>query len=125
MLLDTRAGLEDLHRQLQLFLASADDELKLLAEQDGSPAPYDAFLPGLQVRKTVGPILLSQPPSGWLRLEGSTENLRRYVSHFSFPVGQESGHRHPENSDVPGYMSKESLSLIIEADSTWSPSGAA
>ena len=125
MLLDTRAGLEDLHRQLQLFLASAEGEVELPAEQDGSPAPYDAFLPGLQVRKTVGPILLSQLPSGWLRLEGSPENLRRYVSHFSFPVGQESGHRHPENNDAPGYLSKRSLSLVIEADSTWSPSGAA
>jgi hypothetical protein len=120
MLLDSRAALVDLHDKLQAVLSSASIELELRAEQDGDPSPYQVFLPGLVVRKTDGPILLSQSQAhGWLSLQGSVQNLRRYVSYFYFGPGQEGGHHHPENCDLPGYLSSSSMSLIIEADSRW------
>ena len=119
MLLDSRVSLVDLHDRLQAFLSSDSIELELRAEQGGDPSPYDTFLPGLIIRKANGPILLSQRPSGWLSLEGSVENLRRYVSYFYFGPDQESGHHHPEHCDLPGYLASASMSLIIEADSRW------
>jgi hypothetical protein len=119
MLLDSRENLTQVHDSLQTFLSSDEVELELNAKQDGSPAPYEAFLPGLRVRKGAGPIVLSQLPNGWLVLEGSRENLGRYSSYFYFKPEQKSGHHHPEHCNVPGYLSPGSMNLIIEADSTW------
>jgi len=124
MLLDSRDNLAQLHTALQTFLASSSLELLLPAEQSGDPAPYEAFLPGIRVRKTSGPIVLRRLADGWLDLAGSTEHLLRYASFFWFPPGEDSGHHHPEHSRVPGYMSPSSMSLIIEADSTWPGHGA-
>jgi hypothetical protein len=59
MLLDSRENLTQVHNSLQAFLSSDEVELELKAKQDGSPAPYEAFLPGLRVRKRAGPIVLS------------------------------------------------------------------
>jgi len=118
MLLGSRAQLSRLHDTIQVFLSSSSVALELPAEQDGEPAPYEAFLSGLRIRKTTGPIVLSQLASGWLVLEGSVENLGRYTSYFYFRPEQESGHHHPENCNVPGYISQSSMNLIIEADST-------
>ena len=71
--------------------------------------------------------MLSQLPNGWLNLEGSTPNLSRYASYFHFPREEEEefGHHHPENCNVPGYLSASSMNLIIEADSALSEEGAA
>jgi hypothetical protein len=125
MLLDSRDNLVELHKRLIAFLSSPARELEVLAQQDGSPAPYEAFLPGLRVRKGSGPIVLSKLPNGWLSLEGSEDNLRRYASYFHFPPDQEAGHHHPENCNLPGYMANSSLNLIIESDSSWGEEGAA
>ncbi len=125
MVLDSREGLVELHGRLQAFLSANSVELELHAEQDGDPAPYEAFVPGLRVRKGTGPIVLGQASDGWLVLEGSEENLRRYVSYFYFKPEQEAGHHHPENCNVPGYVSSRSMNLIIEADSTWGEEDAA
>jgi hypothetical protein len=125
MLLGSRAQLAQLHRALEVFLSSEAMELELCADQDGDPRPYEAFLPGLCVRKSAGPIVLRQLATGWLALEGSMENLHRYASYFYFRPEQESGHHHPENCDIPGYLSPASMSLIIEADSTWGEESAA
>jgi len=125
MLLDSQAHLAAIHDQLVAFLAAPTNALRLPAEQDGSPAPYETFLPGLQVIKGSGPIVLSLLADHWLNLEGSEQNLRRYVSYFCFEPSEESGHHHPEHCDIPGYMSSSSLSLIIEADATWGESSAA
>lgn len=125
MLLGSRAQLGRLHDTIRVFLSSSSFDLELPAKQDGEPAPYEAFLPGLRIRKTTGPIVLSQLPSSWLALEGSVENLVRYASYFYFRPEEESGHHHPENCDVPGYVSQSSMNLIIEADSTWGAESAA
>ena len=125
MLLDSRDNLAQLHSDLRAFIASASLELSLPAEQSGSPAPYETFLPGLRVRKATGPIVLRHAADGWLELSGSAENLLRYSAYFWFPPGEESAHHYPEHSSVPGYLSPSSMSLIIEADSTWENDGVA
>ena len=125
MLLGSREQLDRLHDKVQVFLSSSSFDLELPAKQDGEPAPYEAFLLGLRIRKTTGPIVLSQLASGWLALEGSVENLARYASYFYFRPEEESGHHHPENNNVPGYASQSSMNLIIEADSTWGAENAA
>jgi hypothetical protein len=124
MLLDSRESLVRLHGILRSFLALPSVEIEGPAEQTGNPAPYEALLPGLRVRKSTWPIVLRQMSDGWLKLEGSAENLLRYVSYFYFRPEQESGHHHPENCHVPGYLARDSMKLIIEADSTWGDEGA-
>jgi hypothetical protein len=116
VLTDTHAGLNSLHRRLQSFLNSESVELELEAEQAGDPSPYESFLAGLRIRKGSKAIVLSQASNGWLALEGSPENLRVYVSHFYFKPNQASGHHHPENHDLEGYISPASMRLIIEAE---------
>jgi hypothetical protein len=106
-----------LHKGLQAFLASSSTEFEAVATTEGDPSPYETLLPGLRVRKAQGPVILGRAPSGWLVLEGSRENLERYTSYFHFPQGSEDGHHHPENCNVPGYMSASSLNLVIEVDS--------
>jgi hypothetical protein len=50
-----------------------------------------------------------------LIVSGSTENLALWCSHFRFPAtAQEGDHHHPEHKDKSGYISPNSLSVIIE-----------
>jgi hypothetical protein len=125
MLLGSRAQLDRLHDTIQVFLSSSSVALELPAKQDGDPTPYEALLPGLRIRKTTGPIVLSQLATGWLALEGSVANLGRYASYLYFRPEETSGHHHPENCNAPGYISQTSMNLIIEADSTWGTESAA
>ena len=121
MLCDSAQGMASLHKALRTFLASSAVEFEATAKTDGTASPYERFLAGLRVRKSEGPITLSKAhgQGEWLVLEGSQENLERYASYFHFPQDTEDGHHHPETCDVPGYMSKTSLNLIIEVDSTF------
>jgi hypothetical protein len=119
MLLASAESMSLIHEALQTFLASSAVEFELPAKADGDPSPYDSFLQGLRVRKSEGPIVLSKAPNDWLILRGSQENLERYASYFHFPQGTTSGHHHPENCGIPGYISKSSLNLIVEVDSSF------
>ena len=116
MLLDTGAGLNELHQQLNTFLASSVMEDSIPAEVTLSPAPYQEFLKGLRIQKTEGPIMLLLSQDRWLELAGSENNLKNFVSHFYFRKPEEDGHHHPAHAN---YMAAGSLGLIIEADSTW------
>jgi hypothetical protein len=56
---------------------------------------------------------------------GRITPTRDNASYFYFRPEEESEHHHPENCDVPGYVSQSSMNLIIEADSTWGAESAA
>jgi hypothetical protein len=116
MLLDTGVELNALHEQLNAFLASSTQEASFPADVNLSPAPHDEFLNGLRVYKAQGPLMLKLSSDRWLELSGAENNLAKYISHFHFKNKNENDHHHPDNAN---YMSKGSMCLIIEADSTW------
>ncbi|MDO5654449.1 MAG: hypothetical protein Q4G39_10165 [Brachymonas sp.] len=117
MLLDSAAQLNALHQQLQSFLSSDATSIDVEAQTSASPAPYDAFLKGLRVRKTQDGVLLRLGEDGWLELSGAPAHLGRYISHFRFAHPQKSAHHHPDHGD---YMAAGTLCLVIEADPYWS-----
>ena len=119
MLLDSLEGMQALHAALQRFLASGAGSVRLDAEQWGGSEPHDELLPGLEVEKGQGPVLLSMTPAKWLHLTGSPENLERYVSHFRFGEDEEGNHHHPEHVPDEGYISPISMSIILEVSSDW------
>ena len=114
VLLDTNTRLNMLHHQLHEFLSSSAKDISIQAMTTLSPEPYEEFLKGLRIKKTNGKIMLSLSQDRWLELSGATSNLFKYVEHFKFE--NEDDHHHPDHAN---YMSKGSMSLIIEADSTW------
>lgn len=117
MLLDTQQGLNTAHLRLRSFVASDEAMFALKCETDESPEPHEAFLERLRIKKTSGPLLLELAADHWLDLSGAAEHLARYIEYFHFD--EEYGHHHPEYVDTPGYLSPDSMSLIIEVDSTW------
>ncbi|HLW74514.1 MAG TPA: hypothetical protein VKT74_05550 [Gammaproteobacteria bacterium] len=119
MLLDSLEGMNALHACLQRFLASGAGVIRLDAELWGGSEPHDELLPGLEVEKGEGPVLLSMTPAKWLHLTGSPENLRRYVSHFHFGKEGEGEHHHPEHVSDEGCVSPISMSIILEVSSAW------
>jgi hypothetical protein len=119
MLLDSLAGMNALHNQLQEFVLSNSSQLAVPADQSGAPAPYRELLGGLEIRKTEAPLFLSLTPNRWLLLTGSQQHLTRYVSFFRFDEDEEGAHHHPEHVREAEYMSSGTMSLIIEVDSNW------
>ena len=116
-LLDTQQELNAAYRRLKTFVSSGEETLVLTCETDGDPEPYEMFLNRLRIRKTSGALSLQLTPDHWLDLNGAVDHLARYIEFFQFD--EECGHHHPEYVEIPGYISPTSMSLIIEADSTW------
>ena len=115
MLLDTVEGLNKLHKELVTFLNATEMKKKFMADNSGNPKPYNEFLAYLEVSKTQGPLNLELTKDKGLYLEGSVENLRKYVSSFEFGPDEDGGHHHPDNLEKD-YMAPGALGLIIEAD---------
>jgi len=108
MLLDTKAGLHAIHRELRVFLGSSAITAALPAATDGSPEPYAEFLCGLRLIKGAGEARLTLGSDRWLVLEGSSAELEKCADKFL--VEDEDGHTHLYTTPV---------SLIIESDSEW------
>lgn len=126
MLLDSLLGMNALHDKLETFLRSRDDVIDILADTNGSPEPYETLLYGLRVIKSDGPILLRLDDQKMLVFSGSSENLLLYISYFRFENDEEGNHHHPKyvwdverRQPKQGYLSANTLSLIIEVDSEW------
>jgi hypothetical protein len=112
MLLDSAQGLRALHEALGAFLASRSFNVAFEAATSGSPAPYDKFLLGLRVSKgSVAQLQVSA--AGWLELSASPEELQGFRERFL--VSADGEHRHWYSAPV---------SLIIEADNSWSEASA-
>jgi len=116
MLLDSVEGMNKLHKELVSFLSSEQKQKKFEAETSGNPQPYEEFLCYLDILKSKGPINLSFTKDRGLFLEGSKENLEKYISHFQFEPDEDGSHHHPDNSLEKDYIAKGTLGLIIEAD---------
>ena len=117
MITDTVSGLNALASRLAAFLASSDQRLVLPADMSKSPAPYDTLLPGMEVEKQPGPILISADVRTGLRVVGSVENLSIWCSHFKFPATAKDGdHHHPEYVSRSEYINPRTLSVIIEVE---------
>ena len=110
MLLDTKAGLHALHRDLRLFLASSSTSGAFPADTAGSPEPYAEFLHGLRLSKGAGEARLTLAPDRWLVLEGSISELERCARKFLI-----------EGEDAHTHLYTAPVSLIIEAESVWTP----
>ena len=106
MLLDTVQGLRNLQQTLGVFLASPSTTTSFAAETNGSPTPYDEFLPGLRVRKGRSKYLQFSADR-WLELSGSPQDLQELHACLR-----------PLNGDHLHWYS-EPVSLIIEADNSW------
>jgi hypothetical protein len=116
-LLDSFQGMNALHGRLKAFLSSGEESVRLEAEEWGDSAHYQELLGGLEIHKGDGPITLTLTPLRWLLLTGSPKNLQRYIGRFHFETDED--HHHPEYTQDEGYMSKDSMSLIIEVNSDW------
>ena len=117
MLLDTQQGLNAAHLRLRTFVSSDEETFVLTCETDGNPKPHEMFLNGLRIKKTSGALSLQCAADCWLDLNGAVDHLACYIEFFHFD--EEYGHHHPEYVHIPGYISPDSMSLIIEADSIW------
>jgi len=117
MLLDSLEGMNALHAQMRNFLASESQSIRLDAEQWGSAEPHDELLPGLEIIKGDGPLLLTMTPEKWLTLRGSRTNLERYVSHFHFDKDDEN--HCPDRPPAGDYISPVSMSMMVEVCSDW------
>lgn len=106
MLLDSCAGLRELHARIETFLKSTDQTLALSAATDGNPAPYERFLLGLRITKSEGTARLSRGSHNWLQSLASAPDLQHFNKKVL--VEHETEHHH-------WYCSP--ISLIIEADS--------
>lgn len=116
MLVEALKEMNELHMKLNDFLASAETNISIEADRYGGAEPYSELLRGLHVEKSQGPINLTVTETRWLNLEGSSENLKRYVSQFRFEDGEESSHHHPGNGSQ---MQRGSMDLIVEVDTDW------
>ena len=119
MLLDSLKGMNAIHERLHAFLSSPSTSLYLEASQSGGAEPYDELLGGLEIRKGDGPITLSLTSDRRLRLIGSPANLSLYFSFFQFKEDEQDTHHHPEHVRTANYISKGTMSLIIETDSDY------
>jgi hypothetical protein len=117
MILDSVAGLNRLHGELKAFLGADSRTIRLLADQSGSAAPYEALLPALEVEKNDEPIEVTVSPGYALRIVGSAAHLFGYIDAFHFRGDEDGSHHHPDNI-VPNLMQRGTLSIIVEADGT-------
>jgi len=111
MLLDTVEGLRLFHARIVAFIESSHGEGVFPAETSGSPEPYSEFLGGLRVKKEAEEPRLVLSHDRWLVLSGSQEALVRFSRELK--VEQDGEHHHWYSSPV---------SLVIEADESWSSS---
>ena len=115
MVTDTVASLNALAEQLGDFVASPRVELTIPAVTASSSAPYTALLPGICFTKREGPIMVTLEAGVGLSVVGTPENLALWCSYFRFPADATEGdHHHPEHEPRLGYISPNSLSVIIE-----------
>ena len=108
MLLDSCAGLRDLHGRIKAFVESAENTLALPAAIEGSPAPYERFLSGLRLTKSEGKASLARGADDWLHLSADSTELRRFAEVVL--VEDETDHHH-------WYCNP--ISLIVQADTMW------
>jgi hypothetical protein len=104
MLLDSVAGLHDLHGRFTDFIDSAAVKESFGANSLGGPEPYAEFLQGLRVCKTNGESALRISVDRWLELSAPFCELRRFAEKLQMPDGE---HHHWYSTPV---------SLIIGAD---------
>lgn len=119
MILDSIAGLNEIHTRLTDFLGSDQSVIRLSADVSGSPGPSQELLPALEVVRTDGPVYVSVSSERALTVSGGTENLKIYAAHFRFRTDEEGAHHHPEHVKRSGYIKPGTLSVIIEADTAY------
>ncbi len=105
MLLDSKRGLRELHKMVEQFIESSEQEASFRAITTGDPSPYEEFLGGLRVVKGTDSTHLSFSNDRWLVLSASPDDLA--VFNKSLLVEKDGDHNHWYSSPV---------SLIIEAD---------
>jgi hypothetical protein len=104
MLLDSAAGLRDLHAQIKGFVDSVTVNKSLAANPLGGPEPYAEFLLGLRMTKTDASHALSISADRWIEHSAPVLELRRFAEKFLMLNGE---HRHWYSTPA---------SLIIEAN---------
>lgn len=108
--------LNDVQRQLALFLDTGQAQCFFAADMSRDPAPYEENLPGIEFILTEGPICVALGDGRRFCVSGSAANLRVYGSHFHFCEDEEGEHHHPDQVKGSGYMDPGALALIIEAE---------
>lgn len=115
MITDSVDGLHSLAAKTGDFLNSHDERLVLQADTSGSPSPYDALLPRVELEKSHGPIFVSLSSQKGLCIVGSPENLRVWCNHFVFPSSAVDGdHHHPDQVHRSEYVASGSMPVIIQ-----------
>jgi hypothetical protein len=94
MLLDSLDGLNTLPEKRAAFLAASETSIPLPWSPVGRSAPYQE------------------------RLAGVAEHLARSIGCFQFKASEAGRHHHPQDVAVEGSMAWESMSLLLEVDTT-------
>jgi hypothetical protein len=109
----TQAELQAIADTICDMLASDSGYVKINANTNYAPAPYDITIPILCVRRGIGPTKVSLSNEE-LMVEGSPENLSGFTSFLKFPPNaQPSEHSHYEYWTGNEWISPESIPLII------------
>ena len=109
----TPKELQVIAESVHALLNSDSESVTFHAEAGYDPAPYDANVPTLRIRKGTGPGKVSLTDEELL-VEGSPENLLRFTSYLDFPPNaQPSNHTRYEYWNGADWISPESMPLII------------
>jgi predicted metal-binding protein len=109
----TPQELQAIAESIRELLDSDLESVTIDAETGYDPAPYDANVPLLRIRKGTGPGRVSLVDEALL-IEGSPESLAKFTSYLGFaPDAQPSHHTHYEYWTGADWISPESMPLII------------
>ena len=112
-----RGELRDLQKLVLATAAGPAYEARVRAQTDGDPVPYATFLSALEVRRTVGPLLIRVTEGSELEVTGSAEALRGLVSFLEFSDDEsDEAHRHVEFFDGHPFISPASEPLVVSLD---------
>jgi len=115
---DIRGAAGDLRRVREQVLSFLESSETVLAIRNPGavfdPHPYEQAIPAIEVRKTLGPVKVSIASQSVLLVEGTPENILRFMSWFDVPQDAQRGwHNHFDCLDDSPFVAKDCLDVVV------------
>jgi hypothetical protein len=99
--------------QVLQFLKSPAKNFVLDTDAKADPTPYAKTIPKLQICKSSCATKVFLVSDSILRIEGTMENLKNFLSWFDVPVDAKPGHHGHFDSLDSAHVDKESIPTIV------------
>ena len=99
--------------QIMQFLNSPSKDFVLDADAKVNPTPYAKTIPKLQICKSSCATKISLASDSILRIEGTMENLKVFLSWFDVPPDAKPGHHGHFDSLDSAHVDKESIPTTV------------